>query len=60
MSMEDFQGEAYAYGRLFREKQPALVAKAHEDAMIATWRNVARMVVAGVLLALIFAAMRAR
>lgn len=60
MSLKDFKGEAYAYGRLFKEGQPALAAKAHEDAMMATWRNVARMVVAGVLLALIFAVMRAR
>lgn len=58
MSMEDFKGEAYAYGRLFREGQPALAAKAHEDAMIATWRNVARMVVAGIVLALITVVMR--
>lgn len=60
MSLKDFKGEAYAYDRLFREKQPALVAKAHEDAMMATWRNVARMVVAGVVLALIVAVMRMR
>lgn len=58
MSMEDFKGEAYAYDRLFKEGQPALVAKAHEDAMMATWRNVARMVVAGIVLALITVVIR--